>query len=58
MAAETARLVGCPAEQVLVASTGVIGVALPIDEDPRGLPAAFGALGADQGSARWPRAPS
>src|SRR4051812_38542844 len=25
MAAETARLVGCPVEQVLVASTGVIG---------------------------------
>ena len=25
-------LVGCPAEQVLVASTGVIGVALPIDK--------------------------
>ena len=35
MAAETARLVGCPVEQVLVASTGVIGVALPIGEDPR-----------------------
>ena len=32
MAAETARLVGCPVEQVLVASTGVIGVALPIDK--------------------------
>src|SRR5256886_14981600 len=29
-AAEAARLVGCPAEQVLVASTGVIGVGLPI----------------------------
>src|SRR5881227_3951524 len=31
MAAETAQLVGCPVEQVLVASTGVIGVALPLD---------------------------
>ena len=31
MAVETARLVGCPVEQVLVASTGVIGVALSID---------------------------
>ena len=50
MAAETARLVHCPAEQVLVASTGVIGVALPIDKIRDGLPAAFGALGADQGA--------
>src|SRR5712692_2201335 len=49
MAAETARIVHCPAEQVLVASTGVIGVALPIDKIRDGLPAAFGALGADQG---------
>src|ERR1700682_2009499 len=31
MAAETAALVGCPAEQVLVASTGVIGVSLPME---------------------------
>src|SRR5213594_801666 len=44
MAAETARLVHCPAEQVLVASTGVIGVALPIDRIRGGLPVAFGAL--------------
>ena len=36
MAAETARLVGCPVEQVLVASTGVIGVALPMDKIRRG----------------------
>ncbi len=50
MAAETARLVHCPAEQVLVASTGVIGVALQIEKIRRGLPAAFGALGADQGA--------
>ena len=34
-------LVGCPAEQVLVASTGVIGVALPMDKIRSGLPAAF-----------------
>jgi glutamate N-acetyltransferase/amino-acid N-acetyltransferase len=47
MAFETARLVNCPAEQVLVASTGVIGVALPIQKLRRGLPAAFDALGAD-----------
>ena len=51
MAAETARLVGCPVEQVLVASTGVIGVALPMDKVRSGLPAAFAALGADQGPA-------
>ena len=49
MAAETAALVGCPAEQVLVASTGVIGVSLPLDKIRRGLPLAFRALGADQG---------
>ena len=51
MAAETARLVQCPVEQVLVASTGVIGVALPIDTICDGLPSAFRSLGADQGSA-------
>jgi glutamate N-acetyltransferase/amino-acid N-acetyltransferase len=47
MAAETARLVNCPAEQVLVASTGVIGVSLPIEKIRAGLPEAVGALGAD-----------
>src|SRR5262252_1279223 len=31
MTATTANLVGCPSEQVLVASTGVIGVNLPMD---------------------------
>jgi glutamate N-acetyltransferase/amino-acid N-acetyltransferase len=51
MAEETARLVGCPVEQVLVASTGVIGVALPMDKVRSGILAAFGALGADQGPA-------
>jgi glutamate N-acetyltransferase/amino-acid N-acetyltransferase len=50
MAAETARLLKCPADQVLVASTGVIGVALPIEKIRAGLPNAVGALGADQGS--------
>jgi glutamate N-acetyltransferase / amino-acid N-acetyltransferase len=50
MAAETARLVGCPAEQVLVASTGVIGVSLPLDKIRRGLPAAMAALGAGGGA--------
>jgi glutamate N-acetyltransferase/amino-acid N-acetyltransferase len=51
MAAETARLLNCPAEQVLVASTGVIGVALPIEKVRSGLPDAMRALGADQGAA-------
>ena len=51
MTAETARLVGCPAEQVLVSSTGVIGVALPMDKVRAGLPRAFAALAADQGPA-------
>jgi glutamate N-acetyltransferase / amino-acid N-acetyltransferase len=50
MAAETARLLMCPTEQVLVASTGVIGVALPIEKIRAGLPNAVRALGADQGS--------
>jgi glutamate N-acetyltransferase / amino-acid N-acetyltransferase len=45
MATETARLVGCPEEQVLVASTGVIGVALPMEKIRSGLPATFAALG-------------
>jgi glutamate N-acetyltransferase/amino-acid N-acetyltransferase len=51
MAAATARLVGCPVEQVLVASTGVIGVALPVEKIRSGLPVAFRSLGADQGPA-------
>jgi len=50
MAAETARLVECPAEQVLVASTGVIGVALDIEKIRRGLPMAFASLANDQGA--------
>ncbi|MCU1382762.1 MAG: argJ [Acidobacteria bacterium] len=51
MTSETARLVGCAAEQVLVSSTGVIGVALPMAKVRAGLPRAFAALGADQGPA-------
>jgi glutamate N-acetyltransferase / amino-acid N-acetyltransferase len=50
MTADTARLVGCPVEHVLVASTGVIGVALPMDKIQNGLPVAFHALGASGGS--------
>ena len=51
MAEATARLVGCPSERVLVASTGVIGVALSLDTIARALPAAMSALGADHTSA-------
>jgi len=51
MAADTARLVNCPANQVLVASTGVIGVNLSIDKVRGGLGLAFPALSADQGPA-------
>src|SRR2546423_7195128 len=46
---EAARLVGCPVEHVLVASTGVIGVALPFEKIRVGLPVALRSLGADQG---------
>jgi glutamate N-acetyltransferase/amino-acid N-acetyltransferase len=51
MASETARLVACDASQVLVASTGVIGVGLPMDKIRSALPRAFAALGNDQGPA-------
>jgi len=51
MAAETAGLVGCPIEQVLVSSTGVIGVSLDINKIRKSLPAAMSSLGADQGPA-------
>ena len=49
MAAETARLAGCPPEQVLVASTGVIGVNLPMDKLRSGIPLAFAALARSEG---------
>lgn len=51
MAGLTAALVGCPADQVLVASTGVIGVNLKMEKIRAGLPGTFAALGADQGAA-------
>ena len=47
MAAITARHLGCETTQVLVASTGVIGVNLSLDK----ITAAMTALGADQSSA-------
>jgi glutamate N-acetyltransferase/amino-acid N-acetyltransferase len=51
MAAEAARTVACPPEQVLVASTGVIGVSLPFSKIQAGLSKAIPALAADQGAA-------
>jgi glutamate N-acetyltransferase/amino-acid N-acetyltransferase len=50
MAAETAKLVGCPPEHVLVGSTGVIGVNLPMEKLKAGIPQAFAALAASQGA--------
>jgi glutamate N-acetyltransferase/amino-acid N-acetyltransferase len=49
MAAATAALVGCPVEQVLVASTGVIGVDLPMGTVRAGIPQAFAALSSAHG---------
>jgi glutamate N-acetyltransferase / amino-acid N-acetyltransferase len=50
-AAEVARLLGCDATDVLVLSTGIIGVPMPIERLLAGLPAAVDDLSAD-GSAR------
>jgi glutamate N-acetyltransferase/amino-acid N-acetyltransferase len=49
-AAEAARLVGSPVDQVLVASTGVIGVSLSAEKLRRALPSAVAALQADGGA--------
>src|SRR5699024_7229550 len=53
-ARESARLaadaVGCPASEVLVASTGVIGQHLPLEPFAAGLPAAVEALSAAGGA--------
>jgi len=49
MAAETATRLGCTPEQVLVASTGVIGVNLKMDKVLPGIGAATAALGRDNG---------
>ena len=51
MAALVAEGVGCPVEQVLVASTGVIGVPLPMDRVAAGIADAVAALGDDDGAA-------
>ncbi|MCI8468204.1 MAG: bifunctional glutamate N-acetyltransferase/amino-acid acetyltransferase ArgJ [Eggerthellaceae bacterium] len=49
MAALTADAVGCPADEVLVASTGVIGVHLPLDPVRAGAPLAAAALSREGG---------
>ena len=41
MAHATAELIGCEAEQVIVASTGYIGVPLPMDKILAGIPVVF-----------------
>ena len=51
MAAQTAAAIGCTAEQVLVASTGVIGVALKMDRVTAGIAAAASQLARGNGSA-------
>jgi glutamate N-acetyltransferase/amino-acid N-acetyltransferase len=51
MARLTAAAVGCSEDQVLVASTGVIGVNLKMDKIRAGIPQAMAALSADGGAA-------
>jgi len=50
MAERTAAAIGCSPEQVLVASTGVIGVSLKMDRVVTGISAAVGQLGRGNGS--------
>src|SRR5688500_3116653 len=52
MARAVAERVGCPAYEVLVASTGVIGVQLPMEKVHAGIDAAFAALSADPEAGR------
>ncbi|HYE85855.1 MAG TPA: bifunctional glutamate N-acetyltransferase/amino-acid acetyltransferase ArgJ [Vicinamibacterales bacterium] len=51
MAQLTATAVGCPLNEVLVASTGVIGVNLKMDKIRAGVPQAVAALATDGGAA-------
>jgi glutamate N-acetyltransferase/amino-acid N-acetyltransferase len=50
-AAEAGRLLGLPVEEVLVLSTGVIGIPLPVDKVLRGLEQAAGELSGNGGEA-------
>jgi glutamate N-acetyltransferase / amino-acid N-acetyltransferase len=47
MCSRVARALGCPVEQVLVCSTGVIGVKLPMDAVRRGVDLALAALSSE-----------
>ena len=51
MAQVTAKAIGCREDQVLVASTGVIGVNLKMDKIRAGVPQAVAALATDGGAA-------
>ncbi len=51
MAEQTANALGLPASSVAVASTGVIGVTLPMEQVARGIAEAAAALSADGGHA-------
>jgi glutamate N-acetyltransferase / amino-acid N-acetyltransferase len=51
-AALAAKQIGCLPQQILVMSTGIIGVQLPMDQMRAGIPAVYGALGAEN----WPDA--
>jgi glutamate N-acetyltransferase/amino-acid N-acetyltransferase len=50
MAALAAKAIACPAEEVAVASTGVIGVPLPMDKLRAAIPRAAAALSRDGGA--------
>jgi glutamate N-acetyltransferase/amino-acid N-acetyltransferase len=50
MAELTARAVGCPVEEVVVASTGVIGVRLPMEKVRAGIASAFPRLSREGGA--------
>lgn len=50
MALAAAAALGLPSDQVLVASTGVIGIPLPIEPIEAGLPRAAGVLSSDGGA--------
>jgi glutamate N-acetyltransferase/amino-acid N-acetyltransferase len=50
MTEEVARALGCPPEQVLVASTGVIGVGLPVERVASGIQQACSSLSRGGGS--------
>lgn len=52
MCERVARALGCPVEQVLVCSTGVIGHALPMDKVRAGIDAALAALSSEPEAGR------